>query len=285
VIISKIIGGFGNQLFQFALGYALSQQNRTSHLLDVSSFDSYKLRRFELLRFHLPCKLGSVRMRRLKGLKVLTYVPPLNLQVSQRVLENGLAFQPELLKLTGSLYLEGYFQNEKYFREHKSTFQNIFISEKALNPKSKVQNWLSDIKSSESCAIHVRRGDYINNPETRKVHFVCDLSYFEKAMKQMESKHPNVQFYCFTDDVAWAETNLGSKSNLKVVQISNGDFYSDFYLMNQCRHSIICNSTFSWWATWLRPQEGSVIAPNRWFNLAEYNKIEIVPERWQQLEP
>ncbi len=285
MIVSKILGGFGNQLFQFALGYELSQKNKDSLLLDVSSFKSYQLRRFELLRFQLPCEMAAVKIKPLTSSKSLVYAWPPRLSVVQKVVEKGLSFQPDFLQLKGSIFLEGHFQCEKYFSEHKQALQSFFISEKALAPGSLVQPWLSEIHHSESCAIHIRRGDYVNNPETKKVHFVCDLNYFEKAIREMKSKHPLVKFFCFTDDVSWVEKNLRSTPDLKVVNVQNGDFYSDFFLMNQCKHSIICNSTFSWWSTWLRSNEGSVIAPNRWFNLPEYNNIEIVPARWRQIEP
>ena len=127
--------------------------------------------------------------------------------------------------------------------------------------------------------IHVRKGDYLTNKKINKLFGTCDLSYYNNAIEEILKLFPNSKFYVFSDNVEWAKLNLKSKTKLKFIS----QYFSDteqFWLMTRCKHHIISNSSFSWWAAWLGDHKKKItIYPEPWYDNLTYNK-KIFPKHW-----
>jgi hypothetical protein len=128
--------------------------------------------------------------------------------------------------------------------------------------------------------VHIRRGDY-TNPEILRVHGILEPSYYQQAISKMLEKNPNAVFYFFSDDMEWVKKNLQVEKAVYVSNILSKTHFEDFWLMSQCKHHIIANSSFSWWAAWLNKNENKmVIAPNRWFNEKDADTKDLLLNKW-----
>ena len=177
-------------------------------------------------------------------------------------------------------YYRGYWQNEGYFVDIEPMIREAFqfniniLSEKTKAIASKMNRELS-------VSIHVRRGDYENLPEAKAMHGgICSLDYYHKAIDFIRQRlGSNICFYLFSDDVNWMEENLQLENRCIIDWNQGEDSWQDMYLMSCCRHHIIANSSFSWWAAWLNPNKSKIVlTPNKWFNHTD--AVGIVPESW-----
>jgi hypothetical protein len=184
-------------------------------------------------------------------------------------------FNPELFKLHGSFYLDGYWQNELYFKDIEKTIRSDFQFVRPIDERNK--NIAELIKNSNSVSIHIRRGDYINN---QLYSGICTEDYYQKAIRFINAKLKNKTFFVFSDDIQWCKSHFNS-DNFHFVQGNEGtNSYKDMQLMSYCKHNIIANSSFSWWGAWLNNNLGKiVIAPERWLNVG-YSTKDLIPEEW-----
>lgn len=127
------------------------------------------------------------------------------------------------------------------------------------------------IDGSESVCISVRRGDYVSNPELNYTFNICDKNYFDKAIKEIKERIDNPVLIFFSDDITWCKENFGKKIELPVYfESGNDDLAEKISLMSACKHFIISNSTFSWWAQWLATNENKiVVSPSKWYRDAD----------------
>ena len=133
-------------------------------------------------------------------------------------------------------------------------------------------------------AIHVRRGDYINDKKTSLVHNVCDLNYYERAIDVIKAQVNNPTFFVFSDDIEWAGENLPVNPNARYVSNLEGEDYEELILMSMCEHNIIANSTFSWWGAWLNQNPNKiVIAPKQWLVNKTSAELDILPKDWLKI--
>lgn len=162
----------------------------------------------------------------------------------------------------GNVSLSGYYQSEKYFVENSTEIINCFHSK-------------TDIK--KSCAIHVRRGDYLNHPN---IFELCDMNYYSKAIEKVNLLWGINRFVVYSDDTEWSFNNIRNVSGVEISYSQNQNYITDFVDMQNHYCNIVSNSTFSWWAAWLA-NHNRVIAPKKWFkpNFSA-TSIDIVPERW-----
>jgi hypothetical protein len=199
--------------------------------------------------------------------------------------ESNTSFQADALNCSENAYLLGFWQSEKYFSDIRDVLLEEFKVTRPIDTTN--QELLSKIQSTESVFIHVRRGDYVNESAVTKSFSVCNMDYFNAGIKYIKEKIPNATFFIFSDEPEWAKENIDVGSSEKYVSYNPGSrAYDDLRLMNACKHSIISNSSFSWWASWLnRNNDKIVIAPKRWFadNEAERYAKDIVPESWIRL--
>ncbi len=193
--------------------------------------------------------------------------------------EADYTFDNNFFKTNDNIYLKGYRQSEKYFLPIKNKIRECFQfkSETIQDVKEKA----SELKSANSVAIHIRRGDY-SNTVVKDYHGILEKEYYQKAIDYIQSKINDCSFFIFSDDVDWVKNSLVFNASVQIIsnQFTKTHF-EDFYLISQCKHQIIANSTFSWWAAWLNPNPNKiVIAPKKWFNNAPYDTKDLIPESW-----
>ncbi len=267
MVIVRILGGLGNQMFQYAYARSLSLKGYDVKL-DISKFKTYKLHGgYQLDKYQINLEIAnsfSVFMGKAK--------------IKKNKKEKGLLFKKQLKTLNGNEYVKGYFQTEKYFNDIRAVLLDEFVINKKISLQCKTI--ASKISSSEnSCSLHIRRGDYISDEKANKVHGTCNLDYYQKAIQIINEKYSNVTFFVFSDDIPWTKENLHVK-NAIYVDIKSIP-HEDMYLMSLCKHNITANSSFSWWGAWLnKNEEKIVIAPKNWFIEKEN---EVACENWMKI--
>jgi hypothetical protein len=282
-------GGLGNQLFQYALGRHLSLINNTKLLLDISSFKNDPLRSYRLGSFNLPHDvLISDDLNYLKN-KVLNKIfkncfSRLSfLRNENYILEKSFKFRPEILNCHHNSQLDGYWQSQKYFQEIASIIKTDLTLKNLVSPH--LNHLVKQILCSKSVSLHIRRGDYATNPVTAAYHGMCPIEWYDQALQKILELEGDVSIFVFSDDIEWAKNNLIVPVNTTFIEPSaSGKEAEDLYLMSLCKHNIIANSSFSWWAAWLNPNiEKIIIAPAKWFSGANHDTKDLIPSDWIQL--
>ena len=295
MIVSKIIGGIGNQMFQYAAGYAHSMKYSENLILDVRDFKGYNLHNgFELDEvFGIE---GQIRDE-ITTPKILRYYSNRYYKSLARRFPNVHLLNPSLIiephhnywsgweGMPKNIYLEGYWQSEKYFGNYRREIRDKFTFIKNLNNRS---DSLNKIISNDSFAvsIHIRRGDYITDNASAKILGGCDIDYYKRAIDFMKTRKSEATFYVFSDEIDWIKGQgiLDEYKHIYVEHNKGGDSWQDLFLMSQCKHNITANSTFSWWGAWLnRNIEKIVVAPKKWFVTENINGDDIVPADWIKL--
>lgn len=271
MITMKMQGGLGNQMFQFATGFAAAKRLGTELALDISSYAHDSLRQFNLDLFAIPMKV------------VFGAVPT--------VYEYGtLEYNPKLLKeISEYAVLSGYFQDERYFPNLRTELSNLFQPRKSL--PFGYEGYLNKIQNSNSVALTIRRGDYLKKQE---YHGVLEAQYYRDALKWMRHNTTlgmnGLDLFVFSDDIQWCKKNLMLSTILNSMTFIENDMTSakhmgredaDIHLMKHCKGHIIANSSFSWWGAWLS-DSFFVVAPSNWYAKPEI-KHSIIPERWHTI--
>lgn len=292
MIITQVIGGLGNQMFQYAAGRALSLRNHSSLVLDISGFESYELHQgFELQRvFSHPFEMASTAdVRKVLGwqssasIRRIISRKPFAVFIRKRfVVEPHFHYWPEINNLAKDCYLSGYWQSEKYFSDAASQIRADFTFRMPLeNQNAELAQQISQVNA---VSLHVRRGDYANNPKTTATHGLCSLEYYSAAIRHVSERVQRPQFFIFSDDIDWVKNNLPLDFPCVYVKHNHGaGSYNDMRLMSLCRHHIIANSSFSWWGAWLNPSADKiVIAPRKWF-ANQTDITDLFPAGWVTL--
>ncbi len=292
MIIVKLMGGLGNQMFQYAAGRCLSHLHKAELKLDLSflnadSKNKYTKRDYKLdvlninaeqasesnIKPFLPLEKGKITRTLMRKLPILYYRVVAN--------ESGHNFHKEFYSFPKNVYLNGFWQSEKYFESVKDILINEFTVKEIFNAEN--VEIIGKIKNSNSVSIHIRRGDYINNKEAHAFHGTCSLEYYKDAINYLKNKSGNLSLFVFSDDVAWAKANLKTEVPVNFVDLNNPG-YIDMHLMTLCKHNIIANSSFSWWAAWLNQNPNKiVIAPIRWFADINNTTPDIYPDNWVKI--
>lgn len=282
-------GGLGNQMFQFAAAKALSQRLNTQLRLDLYALTKKTTgtkREFELDIFNIDAKTSSSWRN-----KFLVKAHPWVNKNKEFVLNNfghfidgsAIVYMPIFEQLRGNITLYGYFQNPRYFKGYEDVIEKCFTFKHTLDNKN--LSLSQRISMSNSVSIHIRRGDYITNEHAKNNFTTCSLGYYQKAIEYISEHTSTPKFYIFSDDMDWVKKNLKLADNLvEYIDWNKGkESYKDMQLMSLCRHNIIANSSFSWWAAWLNANKDKcVIAPSQWFNEEERNKDlhDFYPSDW-----
>ncbi len=284
----RLQGGLGNQMFQYALGRTLAARHKVPLVLDLSFYEQQSLRRFELEAFNIQADIHKSRRQLFRE----SPLNPLNLISLLRSGDNGTGatmlledttagVDARVFDATPPLVLDGYWASYQYWRGWDG-FRTDFTLRKPLSPSA--CQWQHAIALQPSAAIHVRRGDYVNDPKTSAFHHVQGVDYYREAWKMLAARSGRVRPFVFTDDPEWAEANLDFLPEMAVVRGNQDRPAEDLILMSQCSHHIIANSTFSWWGAWLGQNPGQVvIAPGRWLKNADPHVRNLVPNEWQVL--
>lgn len=293
MIIVRLIGGLGNQLFQYSLGRQLAKINNTELKLDVAGFAKYPLRSYGLGVFQIQESFATrsdvravagIGWRLAQRLRGRIGCPPHHRRTGY-ILETEPGFDPEILQLPDNVYLDGYWQSEQYFSAIMTSIRRELT---VMTPQYGRNLELATlIRVCNSVSIHIRRGDYVTDPQTNRFHGECSLDYYATCISEMSKMTESPHFFVFSDDTEWARANLKLSSQMTFVD-HNGpsDAYEDLRLMSQCRHHVIANSSFSWWGAWLNASQNKIVfAPKQW--LAAENlkgkSDEIIPAAWNRV--
>lgn len=291
MIIVKLQGGLGNQMFQYAAGRQLSILHNAPLLLDLTFLKTQDpritRRDFELDVFNIHAGIaaekelkGFLHKSRFRRILEQRLAFPVKYQV---INEKGFRFQPDFFNYPDNIYLNGYWQSEKYFLPASDKILQELTLKNPLNETNKLLE--SRIASCNAVSVHIRRGDYVSNAHNLSYHGVCPLSYYYEAISLLYSKETGLRLFVFTDDPAWAKQEFKPGMDFEIVSANKGkDSYYDMYLMSRCRHNIIANSSFSWWGAYLnRNPNKKVFAPRQWFASAEHDTADLVPDSWMKL--
>lgn len=263
-------GGLGNQMFQYQF-YIWLKNNVSSSIYGYYPIKGLSGHNgLEIENCFDNVKLPRTNMFVVIFVKILKV---LNL-IGFKFISTASAFS------LNRILFEDYWQDLSYVGSTSYIFNT-----RRLDHDSKNLKILEKINATNSISIHIRRGDYVSSKYANIYAGVCDLAYYNRAIKYISSRVENPSFFVFSDDFEWVKSNI---------DISNADFidwnldknsYIDMFLMNQCKHNIIANSTFSWWGAYNNAirREGIVISPTKWFASNSFTEPLIFPGQWIRL--
>ncbi len=297
----RISGGLGNQLFQYALGRALTLESGAPLLLDISSYAKPKpgeaIRTYTLPRFNIhgeiathadfrsigvpdPADHGLVaRVRR----RIIRAMESDKAYHERRIiLEGAFSFIPDILNIKGGAFLAGVWQSEKYFKAYADVIRKELTLREALSSKAAVIQ--EQMQTGESVAIHIRRGDQVSDPALVKKHGLLTDDYYSTALKYVKSKLNAPRFFVFSDETDWVRQNMNFDADTAYISESDVPDYEALMLMASCKHQIIAKSSFSWWGAWLNANPAKiVIAPKQRFAATTEPAKDLIPEDWVEL--
>lgn len=298
-IIVQLMGGLGNQLFQYAVGRRIAKMNNFSLKLDLSWFKyhprwfkyrpyrPYSLNHFATLKdVASPAEIAELRGSTWFHLKAkLLHKMHVDRPPSRRTMirERTVDFDPEILQISSGAYLSGYWQSEKYFKDIEGIIRREFTVITPPDPENiKIAN---EIRETEAVCIHVRRGDYISDSKANQFIGLCSLDYYYRSIDYIMSRVEKPHFYIFSDDPDWTQQHITIDAPTTYVRNNPSDKnYEDLRLMMYCKHFIIANSSFSWWGAWLSSnRQKIVVSPAQWFKGIQYNNDDRVPKEWIHL--
>lgn len=292
MIVVKLMGGLGNQMFQYAVGRSLSSASKAELKLDVSWFESIPqntTKRVYQLGV-LNCIENFAKQEEIERLRggdlrkwLSRWSGNARLGKKSHICERSARFDPSLFTYKDNVYLEGFWQSEKYFIGARELLLHEF-SLKA-EPDAANRELAQNIAATNAVSVHVRRGDYITNSNASDFHGACSLEYYHQAMNKIAGLVDNPFFFVFSDDPAWATTNIKSEYDIAYMMHNGPDNgVDDLFLMSRCRHHIIANSTFSWWGAWLCTNPDKiVVAPRNWFASSHLDTSDLLPDSWLRI--
>lgn len=263
MVIAKVEGGLGNQLFIYGAAKRLAIRNHVSLKLDIVSGykDDVYGRSYGLDRFNIDAEVATVgesyasaggKRKRYVARKINKVVP---WRLRYYIEEETVGLRLLDLRVSGKVYLQGYWQDERYFKDIESILRRELTLIESPDEENRV--WAEKIAGTQAICLHARRKDYEH---------ALSRTYYEKAIEYLVRKIEHPHFFCFSDDPKWIEKNLRFDFPFSILTHNNGaKAHYDLMLMARCRHFIVANSTFSWWGAWLNPSRDKiVVAPARW---------------------
>ena len=267
--VVQIIGGLGNQMWQYALLVALRERFPEEKVYyNASFFNGYPLHNgFELDRiFNITAKQASIKdIRKVYHffighyylLKLYThYFPALRTEIRE---VESTPFREEVLQQEGDFYYNGYWADHRYFDAIRPQLLIEFSLRAPIDKKNK--DLLAIMTNKASCSVHVRRGDYLKDSD---YYGICDLEYYQKAIRIVKEKIASpIRYLVFSNEINWCKANLaacfGDDDVVYVDWNKGADSYKDMYLMSRCQANIIANSSFSWWAAYLNEHPNKLV--------------------------
>ena len=291
MVITKLMGGLGNQMFQYAAGRRLAHKRSVDLKLDITGFKvcidrKYSLGNFNVQEnFALPEEVAALTVRK-RGIvrRVMARVLRRSSKSAPtHIQEKHFHFDPEILRLSDNVYIDGYWQSEKYFVDIARIIRQEFTVKTPQKGRDKELG--EQIASCEPVSLHIRRGDYVSNLQTNQFHGTCDLDYYFHCVECLTQTVKTPHFFVFSDEPEWALDNLKLPYPTTLVDHNGADKdYEDLRLMTRCKYHIICNSTFSWWGAWLCANpEKVVFAPQQWFGESGLDTRDLIPKTWSRI--
>ncbi|MBK7139134.1 MAG: alpha-1,2-fucosyltransferase [Bacteroidetes bacterium] len=275
MIIVKLKGGLGNQMFQYAFGKCVAQLLNQHLYLDLSFFEDQEKREGHTPR-HYELGILNIHARILEKKQLEKLGANFDLKsrikcaIKSKFNTVKIKEKKTLVNISGlskmrSYYFDGYFQNEKYFAQLTHKLKKDFLPKEPLDQKT--LDCIEKISSQNAVSIHIRRGDYISDNITNAHHGTCGIEYYQRAIKLISEQVENPHFYIFSDDIEWVNEHFKTGHPQTVItDYQQTNNFIDIVLMSHCKHHIVANSSFSWWGAWLgRNDKKIVIAPKDWF--------------------
>lgn len=290
MITVRIKGGLGNQLFQYAAGYALAKRLGQKMQLDTSFFPGQNLRGFKLTQLNiaytetvenLNAKIAVYKNRYLNKLLRRANVRVLTCGKTEKyLLETRSDIVSEYFTINSkNIYLDGYYQSDQYFGNYRESLREQFRPKYTLEDECAEK--LDMILNCNSVAVHVRRGDFLQAQNDRNPnHYLLGEAYYHNALRYIQNHTENATFFWFSDDIEWVKRNFGEQKNFYYVRLHTtcADI-DEMMLMKKCCHIIAANSTFSWWASWLNERDHAVhICPAK-----RYGNLHMIPAGWVKI--
>ncbi|WP_040817456.1 alpha-1,2-fucosyltransferase [Litoreibacter arenae] len=282
MIYSRIFGGLGNQLFQYATARAVSLRQGVELVLDTRLAPPGSHWAFGLDHFNISARIAEP-----------SELPPSKDNFFKYVMwrafghdpafmrERGLGYQSRIAQAPDGTYLHGYFQSERYFADVLDHLENELRI--VTPPDTRNAEYADRIASAgHTVSLHVRRGDYVETSKSNSTHATCDEAYYLRALARLSEGKSDLKVFVFSDDPEWVRDNLKLPYDTTPVGHNGPDKpHEDLRLMSCCSDHVIANSTFSWWGGWLdRRPEARVVGPAKWFNNPKLVNPDILPERW-----
>jgi hypothetical protein len=294
MVIVKLQGGLGNQLFQYAAARSLAARLRTEVKADLSflldrSIPNIVFRDYDLSIF------PGITLPRATEDEVNSLKQPLGSGIVGKILsrlikpnrycrEKGFKYNRRIETLSDPVYLNGYWQSEKYFLRDEALIRQNFAFGPLITPGA--AELMKHIQQENAVCINVRRGDFVSHAQSSEMLGFVGMDYYEQAIGLFNSRFPDCHYFIFSDDIDWCRDNIQTGRPTTVVshQYAGPKFADYLQLMTACRHFLIPNSTFAWWAAWLsKGTDKLVIAPKTWFTDKRFDSSDIVPGSWLRL--
>lgn len=287
IVIVRLMGGLGNQMFQYAFARNIANKNKASLFFDTTFLDSniegivkrnFDLDIFGIQKYNINEKelLNYYRYGNNLQDKIFNFY---NKNIKNKIIYNESPhdFDIKYLNVKANTYLYGQWGSYKYFESIADIIKEEFTI--ILKNEIVIEHLLDDIKKNNSVCLNVRRADFVNN----SFHVLLGMDYYNKAIEHINKEVENPFYYIFSDDIEWCKNNFSFLTNAVFVthEYAGEKFSSYLYLMIQCKHYIIPNSTFAWWAAWLNnDQYKIVIAPNKWYTSYNFELKDLIPSTW-----
>lgn len=296
MVLVRLMGGMGNQLFQYAAATGLAKKLGTEVKIDLTLLEErpdnphHVIRDYELHAFNIkesfaskseierfnpePVTLAAKILNRIKR----TFSQP------QVYIQPNHAFDNSFWNLQNDCCIVGSFQSAKFFKGAEAELRELYQLNISLDEKSNVS--LNKIQNTNSVCLHIRRGDYVSNEHYSKMIGAKSNDYYYNALKKIAATQNDIAVFVFSDDIEWCKQNLKFEYPATFMDDNNcnNNHHQQFKLMSSCKHFVISNSTFSWWAAWLGSFKNKiVIAPQTWFADGSQQENDIVPEEWVRM--
>ncbi len=287
--VVNIIGGLGNQLFQYAFGKYIEKNFKVNLKFDIHTdlvANNFTTRNLDIEKLNVSLPIAT--NEEIKKYKY--YSNGLFSRLERKLAQKRIAFHSKyivqqnahslLQRFDINSYYDGYWQCYEYIDDVK----DVLLNEIKIPTDfySKHNDILNEFNTSNSVAIHIRRDDYINVKVNAELFEVCEMNYYNHAIQIIEEKYPDAKFYIFTQDIEWAKENF-LKENFTFIEGNSA--IDDMLLMSFCKHNIIANSTFSWWSAWLnRNTSKIVLAPKKWYKGKRNQQTDnLIPPNWLRI--
>ena len=297
VIVVKLQGGLGNQMFQYAMGRALQQRNGGDLALDLTQLlDRFPRSDVVFREYNLDIFRIQPRLTLLSQIARRCPVPLLYMYGSsalagaldrvglQRYISESRSSCEEVLRARGNIYLDGHWQSPKYFAGSEGILRREFEVKQPLSPTG--ERLAEEMVSTDSICVNVRRTDYVTVPAAVEMHGFVGKEYYDRGIEQIAPRLKNPHIFVTSDDVEWCRENLRFEYPTTVLglEYKGYKFGQELALMVRCKHFLIPNSSFAWWAAWLNPSEDKiVVCPKNWFRDPKIDSSDRIPPQWIRL--
>lgn len=285
-MIARLHDGLGNQMFQYAAARSVSLKRRLTLKLDLFHYESQELRRYGLGPFRIQAGLAQPEESPIRFLpshrrppagfaaKALRRLFPKD-PVPVYSEKEWWKYEPGIFAGSGAVYLNGYWQTEKYFQDIAGTIREDFRLKAPLSGQA--GDRARGMERENSVAVHVRRRDLVEKGIT------LTPDYYVRAFELLRGKETGIKFYFFSDDPDWVRTHLFQLASGPKEMLEGGAGHEEMMLMSRCRHHVISNSTFAWWAAWLCEHPAKiVVAPKVWWR-GKKAPEDLIPPAWTRL--